>query len=393
LGRITIRELDQPCEGNAMKTTERKWRLLALAAGTALLSAGPAEAQVGGRGGGQVAGQRGGVAPAGRVHAPFGGYGRRGFYGPGFGYGLTTGGFGYVPGIFGVAPYGGFGFDGIGVAGDFSALGFGTDITGWGSGYGTGWGFGYVNPYIGYGAGYGVYGESPYSLAIGRAEQEAMNESRFNMMNAQAAMAYQAANLYQQEAINEAADRYRQAKVLQPRYQVETGTTRFDRRHPTIQLIPREKLLDADGRVQWPASTPSGPNLSEARNAVDDAIVKVVQEVKERGHASVRNVVAARDALSNFARLALERLRSESPADAAGFQVFLQSLDHVLYTTAENPATAAARTTGGTGLTPDNAPKTAGEVLKEAIRKDETTAPRANGDRPKDAPKPDTPQP
>jgi len=319
-------------------------------------------------------------------------------YGPGFGNGLyapglATGGFGYLPGIFGVAPYGGFGYDGFGSGDGYGAIGFGTDITGWGTGYGTGWGFGYANPYIGYGAGGGAYGESPYSLAIGRAEQDALNESRFNMMNAQAAMAYQAANLYQQEAMNEAVDKYRQAKVLQPRYQVETGTTRFDRRHPTIQLIPREKLLDADGRVQWPASTPSGQNLSDARNKVDEAIMRVAQEARERGHASVRSIVAARNALSQFASLALERLRSESPADAAGFQVFLQSLDHVLYTMAESPAAAAARTTGGTGLNPDNAPKTAGEVLKETIRKDDTTAPRVNGDRPKDAPKSDTPQP
>jgi hypothetical protein len=275
--------------------------------------------------------------------------------------------------------------DVLGGVGAYSGYGF--DITGWGSGYGTGWGFGYANPYIGYGAGYGAYGESPYSLEIGREQEYALNESRFNMMNAQAAMAYQAANLYQQQAMGEAENRYRQAKTLQPRYQIATGATRFDRRHhASLQLIPRDKLLDSEGKVQWPVTTPSGQNLSESRQAVDDAIQKAALEARDHGRASVRSVVAARDALADFSGSALERLRSDSPTDAAIFQVFLQSLDHTLYTMAEGGAAAAhtGTTGGGTSLSPDNARKTGGDVLKESIRKDDTSPPKVNGDTPKE---------
>lgn len=338
------------------KTSTRPWRVLAL--GVILLAAGRAEAQV-----------------------------RQGGYGPRVGFGMPVGP-GFLPGGAAIA-YGPFGTNAVDVLGGVGAYtGYGSDITGWGTGYGTGWGFGYANPYIGYGAGYGAFGESPYTLEIGREQQYALNESRFNMMNAEAAMAYQAANLYQQRAVGEAESRYRQAKTLQPRYQIATGATRFDRRHHgALQLIPREKLLDSNGRVQWPGSTPSGQRLSELRQAVDDAIQKVAQEAKDHGRASVRSVVAARNALAEFSGSALERLRSDSPTDAASFQAFLQSLDHTLYTMAEGGAASphtAGTAGGGTSLTPDNARKTGGDVLKESIKKDDASTPRVNGDTPKD---------
>lgn len=308
-----------------------KTRLLSLTAALCLLAVGQANAQ-----------------------APY--YGPATYGAPGY-IGMGPASFGlYTPGIptpYAFSPTSGW-------------TGYGIDITGWGSGYGTGWGFGYVNPYAGSGYGLSAYGESPYSLAMARAQQSALLASRFNLMNAQTAQAYQAANLYRQQALGIAAEMYRQNKLYQPYYGVATGRPGVARRRGTVAVIPRDRLIDASGKVLWPASTPSGAKLNAARQEADDAIAKVFQEQKENGRASVRSVVAAREKLAAFAGTALERLRADSPADAAGLEVFLYSLDRALVAMANNAATGPGRI----NVTPDDAPKTGGEVLKEGIEKD-----------------------
>lgn len=279
---------------------------------------------------------------------------------------------GMGPGSFGSADYVGMG-PGAGMTpyqGGWSP--YGIDVTGWGTGYGTGWGFGYVNPYFGSGYGLGSYGESPYSLALARAQESALLASRYNLTNAQTVLAYQAANLYRQQAVGVAAQIYRENKLYRPYYGVATGRARIARRHGAVAVIPRERLFDAEGHVQWPASTPSGAQLDTARQEADSAIQKVFEEQKQNGRASVRSVVAAREKLAAFGGSALEQLRTSSPADAAGLEVFLYSLDRALTAMAN---TVAAPNPGRVNLTPENAPRTGGQVLKNEIeknRKDET---------------------
>jgi hypothetical protein len=95
-------------------------------------------------------------------------------------------------------------------------------------------------------------------------------------------------------------------------------------------LIPRDKLITDDGHVRWPAAAPSGTDFKASREAADSAVQACVQEFLNSGTVSIRSLVEARNKLALFASPALEKFRSDSPADAIGFEVFLQSLDAAL---------------------------------------------------------------
>ncbi len=299
------------------------------------------------------------------------GYGNTGIGGIG-GYGVGNyGSFGAVG--YGGPAYGGYGIGNLGYGGysGYGGFGYGIGYNGFGLG-----GLGYGNR--GYG-GYGGYGVTPYSQVYAGQQRAALNASRYNLQNAEAAEAYQAANLYRQKALDEAQERYQGAKVIEPRYSIGENQADEAQRGRSIALLPREKVMDREGKVLWPASTPSGQTLNEIRNQVDGAVQAAVQETQGNQRPSVRSIVAARDEVENFAVPALERLRSESPADAAGLEVFLQSLDHHLANlgTPGTPTVAPAQA----DLTPDDAPKTGGDVLRESIREGRPVGtPRSGGD-------------
>ena len=275
----------------------------------------------------------------------------------------------------------GFGYPSFGGVGGFAAPygigsrvgyggGYGYDVSGWGSGYGTGWGFGYGRPY-GLGGGIGAYGASPYSLAASQNRSAALAANRNKLLNAEAVKDYQAANLYRQEAANEAAKRYRTAYPISPRYGLgseDDQARQAPQPEPRNSLMPPDQVVDRDGNIRWPASTPTGEQLNERRQAVDDAVRTLAQESHGRKHPSIRSVVQARDALDGFAQPALDRLRSDKSDDAQGMEDFLNSLDHalVLAGTDARPTTNAPPAHGD--IRPDDAPKSGGDVLRESIK-------------------------
>ncbi|MBX6316146.1 MAG: hypothetical protein IRY99_25030, partial [Isosphaeraceae bacterium] len=216
----------------------------------------------------------------------------------------------------------------------------------------------------GYGLTYGGHMLSPYDVPLSKYLMYAMNGNRYLPATGAIAPDYAAANLYAPIAYATALKNYRRAAAVRRNYyalrpRTATTPTRTTRRE---DLIPRDKLMDDQGNIHWPASAPA----TLERAAVDQAVKAAVADAHERGRASVRDIVNARDKLEAYGHPTLAELRSKSPADAEGFRHFLNSLDHVLSRMGEPTAAAAA----ATHIKPENAPKTAGQVFKDALKED-----------------------
>lgn len=273
-----------------------------------------------------------------------------GYYSPGYNSWGT-----YSPGYYGNAGiFNPIGYNALGGYGGYGWNGYGLDVSGWGSGYGTGWGFGYVNPYLTYGAGYGAYGQSPYSLATMRAQQYGLNAASYNLMNAQAALAYQAANAYEAQAADLARAHTLPSKTIEagPGKPGKPGTKVIEgeQKKPPEQLMPLDQLVDTQGHVRWPAAL-STVQDRESRPELEAAVETSVAEYRRNGVAAVQTVVDARHRLAMFAQPVLEQLRASSPADAEGASLFLRSLDSALYTMAFKSPIAPGRI----DVTPDAA--------------------------------------
>lgn len=348
--------------------------------------------------------QRGGVAPNGQnavtggnyagtnppasVNVPnnggFGGYGGYGNYGGYGGYGNFN-----FPGYYGSGNY--IGFPGYGAGyggyGGLTTLGYGN------GGYGYGYG--------GYGAGFsgfGGFGGLGTTIGMSLYDQEAIKEQQYminanqaNLANAQAMQAYQAANLYRQQAMNQAYSRYAAAtsgsgsgngsggdsgSSYQTRYNINNGNTvpypiftGSRNRRINRARLPREQVLTEDGKVLWPDNTPSDKELDPLREAVDTAFRDVAadREKHKRGNITIRDAVHARGKLVSFAAPAVEKLSEERSNDVADFQVFLGSLDFALRSMA-NAAPPTSATSQRT--TPENTPESGGDVLKGTIKDD-----------------------
>jgi len=292
------------------------------------------------------------------INSPFYGNGGYGGYG---GYGGN--GFG------GYGGYGGYGGNGFGGYGGYSGI-----ATGFTPNYGG-------NNYLGTYGGLGLtIGMSPYDQEAVKENEYALMASQRNLQNARAMQAYQSANLMQQKAMAAAMANREQmtgnGAGYEPRYNVATASTRpyprqlaargRNRARGTPDLLPREKVLDTDGRILWPTSLPRDPDLGSMRQGVDTAFHDVVDDFRKRNRGSVRETVNARDKLYAFGNLAEQKLQEEKrDADIPEFQVFLASLDRALVSMANAaPKAATARTT------PDNAPKSAGSVLLDSVEKD-----------------------
>ena len=281
----------------------------------------------------------------------------------------------------------------------------------YGYGYGTGAiGTGFTPNYGGFNY-YGTYGGIGLNIGMSPYDQEAIKEyeyaqmaSQYNLQNARAAQAWQSANLTQQQAISAALtnrERVYGAAGYEPRYNIATATTRpyprqlaargRARGRGTPDLLPREKVLDADGRIQWPADLPRDPDLGSMRQGVDTAFHDVVDDFRKRHRASVRDTVGARDKLYAFGNLVERKLQDdEREAEIPEFQVFLASLDRALVSMASAAPTGMADRTR-----PDTAPKSAGSVLLDSVEKDRPASKDARpAPAPADAPRnPDQPPP
>jgi hypothetical protein len=213
------------------------------------------------------------------------GYPTTGLYGPGYGFGS---GFGLGAGY---GSYGGFGNVGTGLGGGSGYGGFGR------TGLGTGYGIGNGVPGLGY-------------QATGR-----LFSPSFTAPPAQTRTDLQSvANIV----------------TLVPGWNASTGQAR-----PRPQPAPRmsrTELLSADGAILWPSAAPE----DSARRAVEAAVQRAVHTETQSGHATVREVIDARNKLSAYAHVALPEVRARNAADANGLETFMVELGKTLRTMAVN---------------------------------------------------------
>ena len=276
------------------------------------------------------------------AHAQFRGVGG---VGGGFG-GRGFGGFGGfhrpVTNVNITVPYGyGYGYPVVAA--------YGAGYPGWG--WGAGWDYYYGGPF-------GGIGYSLYDVEALKQQQYALNDSRYNVENAQATQAYAAANFYQQQAIATAMENARQTAAMRPKYDPTTGSPAMAPQptpgHPTV---PLDRLIDEKGQVIWPAFAPR----NDARGAADSAYQVAAQEYRQRGRASVAAALDAREKLYAYGRPALAKVRREQPPAGEPFKDFLNNLDVSLDLMADPPAKPAADTKGQEAPPPPPRPAAEGK--------------------------------
>ena len=254
---------------------------------------------------------------------------------------------------------------------------------------------------------YGI-GWSPYYSSYGRAFNRYlganMMASRYNLNTAEAATAYQAANLFHQEALGTMLDNYggRKYATAAPSYDIQTGAptsvvpyslgngpSRAEReRHPGVAVggrqnvvgpngggnLPFNRLIGRDGEVLWPLGAPTDGDLGAKKKAADEAIQGVLQDASRGRRVPARRVVEARDKLAAYVNPAADAVRKHNEKDVDGFADFVQSLDAGLRSLAESRGTG--RAARAPDLDPPNVPKTGGDVLEKSLEKKGETAPR-----------------
>ena len=90
---------------------------------------------------------------------------------------------------------------------------------------------------------------------------------------------------------------------------------------------PLASFYGPEGKIGWPANTPTAGDLGERRAAFEPACRAVLDEVKQNSVASIARVADARRKLLDYGRPALEHVRAhESPRVAEAFHQYLLSL-------------------------------------------------------------------
>jgi len=292
-------------------------------------------------------------------------------------------GYGYGNGVF--APYQGLMYYGVPNGGYWGAGGLFDPYQGLGY-YGVpNGGFGYWPGYWG-GPGYGQLWPQRRAAQMANASRYA---SRYNLNSAELATGYQAGNIYRQMAYSSLLNnggpgaprtvRIRRSGTdagsgdspgVTARARPEGAAPRAaaNRRAPSERPATFREMIADDGEVFWPLGAPDNGELGAKRKAAGRAIQQVMQDAKDRGEPSVRKVIAARQALADYAEPAAEQLKEDSPDDVKGFATFIQTLDGGLRSLVAGNAPA-----GGAGgradIEPPSAPKTAGDVLKKGLDK------------------------
>jgi hypothetical protein len=189
--------------------------------------------------------------------------------------------------------------------------------------------YGVVSPGYGFNVGPFGYGDNAWSDPIGRQQQYALANSRYDLQNAQANEAYAKANFFQQAAIATALQNQNagQAPEIRERYNARTARPKGAARAPKADApLSLDKLMTRQGAILWPDKAPK----NDARAAVDEAIAKLAQQFATDGKADVQDVNAARDALHAYGQPALNKLRKDHPTLSPAFRTFLNSLDATL---------------------------------------------------------------
>jgi hypothetical protein len=179
----------------------------------------------------------------------------------------------------------------------------------------------------------GGMGMSPYG-PVNPAAQAAQAQARYQVQTAQAARAYQQAQLLQQQATAAAIERQRQSQPLQDRYSARTGTPTGGNAAPKTPAAGLEidKLVDRTGKPRWPAGIATDIELATARAAADEAIAAAFREYQSKGSASVASVADAKQKLADYGNPALRRTRARNRARAEGLLSYLETLDSALNT-------------------------------------------------------------
>ena len=202
----------------------------------------------------------------------------------------------------------------------------------------------------------------------------ALNASRYNLLNAETVTQYQAANLMHQQALQTLMQtysmNYRNNKYGNSGYGVGLGRpTSYGSSGSNDQAkaIPADKLFSKDGQVLWPLGAPEDGDLKAKKQAASAAIQKAISDyIASNAAPPVREVVAARKALSDYANPAARELKDQRPDDYDAFVNYIQNLDGSLRSLADvahNGAGTArhrpapAETTGGINVDPKTLPK------------------------------------
>ena len=92
------------------------------------------------------------------------------------------------------------------------------------------------------------------------------------------------------------------------------------------------RLLGPGGTVRWPSAAPDGP----ARKAAEEAVKSAVAEHDKYGQATIRQVVDARNKLTEYLRESLPAVKEHNRADGDALERFVVELQKTLATLAVN---------------------------------------------------------
>jgi hypothetical protein len=175
-------------------------------------------------------------------------------------------------------------------------------------------------------------GVSPFNPIVQAQLNLGMQTARYNAYNAWTANMYQAANLYNQQAIAQSIENQRQAQLLEPRYDVRDRTPRMSQsdRQPAATILPSSEVISPDGKVLWPGRAPAEGELAKKRAAAEAAILIAVKEFKSTGKASVRSVAEGKELLYAYGLPALLELGAKNRPAAESLLKFFSSLEQAL---------------------------------------------------------------
>lgn len=109
-------------------------------------------------------------------------------------------------------------------------------------------------------------------------------------------------------------------------------------------IAPLAAFFNADRQLVWPADSPIEGDLKPKRDVSDEASLQVLDEVEQRGQATIALAADARQRLLDYGRPALQRIReTATPSIAEGFHAFLRSLYDSLGASTEIPPPPSTR--------------------------------------------------
>jgi len=109
-------------------------------------------------------------------------------------------------------------------------------------------------------------------------------------------------------------------------------------------IAPLAAFFNTDRQLVWPADSPISGDLKPKRDLSDEASLLVLNEVEQRGRASIALAADARQRLLDYGRPALQEIReTATPSIADGFHAFLRSLYDSLSASTEIPPAPPTR--------------------------------------------------